>query len=119
VALDREGRCLTIVDEIDAAEPPSARLAFHLGPTVDATLADRTAHLSWPSQSTDGTSATATARLVLPQRLSWTLHRGEDDPIVGWFSPSFGSKLPTRTLVGEVAAGVATGAIETILQFDT
>ena len=42
----------------------------------------------------------ASAVLELPTALSWTLHRGETDPILGWYSARFGQKVPTVTLLG-------------------
>jgi len=40
------------------------------------------------------------ARLELPPLLRWTLHRGETDPILGWYSPGFGQRVPAWTLLG-------------------
>jgi hypothetical protein len=36
--------------------------------------------------------------------MAWTLHRGESDPPLGWFSPSFDVKLPSYSLLGAGAA---------------
>jgi hypothetical protein len=40
------------------------------------------------------------ALLDLPGGLRWTLHRGETDPILGWYSPGLGRRVPAYTLVG-------------------
>jgi hypothetical protein len=71
------------------------RLAFHLGPDVQAELNGTSAVLSWPDAATPGT-----ARLELPSGLAWSLHRGETEPILGWYSGSFGHRVPAITLLG-------------------
>ena len=40
------------------------------------------------------------ARLELPPALRWSLHRGETDPILGWYSPGLGRRVPAFTLLG-------------------
>jgi hypothetical protein len=67
------------------------RLAFHLGPEVEGTLDGATAELSWPA---------GTARLELPGQLSWSLHRGQTEPILGWYSHGLGRRTPAVTLLG-------------------
>ncbi len=51
--------------------------------------------LSWPSASAPGA-----ARLELPQPLRWSLHRGETDPILGWYSSGLGRRTPAFSLIG-------------------
>jgi hypothetical protein len=104
VALDRGERSLAIVDRLTSHERHTFRLAFHLGPEVAVDLAGDRATLTW--QGTDGP---VRAELGLPGRLSWTAHRGETDPVLGWYSPRFGARVPTTTIVGE---GSVQGAIE-------
>jgi hypothetical protein len=53
------------------------------------------AELAW---SRGGTTRHAT--LTLPADLAWSVHRGETDPPRGWYSPAFGERVPTTTLVG-------------------
>jgi hypothetical protein len=93
VTLDRRERVLTIDDEIRPSRLGSTpvRFAFHLGPTVDCKLASFGARLSWPH---------GTAQLELPETLTWSFHRGEIDPPMGWYSLSFGVKRPSFTLLG-------------------
>ena len=71
------------------------RLAFHLGPDVDAELDGAGAMLRWPGAATPGE-----ARLELPPALRWSLHKGEADTILGWYSTSLGRRLPAITLLG-------------------
>jgi len=92
VRLDREQHQLEITDEFGGALP--LRLAFHLGPEVAAELDGTAAILSWP-----GVDAPGTARIALPP-LDWRLHRGETDPVLGWYSPGLGRRIPVFTLLG-------------------
>jgi hypothetical protein len=94
VLLDRASRSIDIIDEIEGGSY-DVRLAFHLGPEVQAKLDGSCAALLWP-----GTSAPGVARLELPSALRWTLHRGETDPILGWYAPGFGRRVPAFSLVG-------------------
>ena len=93
VLLDRASRSIDIIDEIGGGH--DIRLAFHLGPEVYAELDGSYAALCWP-----GSSSAATARLELPSALRWSLHRGETDPILGWYSPGLGRRVPAFTLLG-------------------
>jgi hypothetical protein len=93
VRLDRASRTIDIVDEIDSDH--DIRLAFHLGPDVRVELNGASAVLIWP-----GAARPVTARLELPGRLQWRVHRGESDPILGWYSSGLGRRIPTVTLLG-------------------
>ena len=94
VLLDRASRSIDIIDEIGGGRR-DIRLAFHLGPDVQAELDGSYAVLNWPGNPTGGP-----ARLELPSALRWTLHRGETDPILGWYSPGLGRRVPAFTLLG-------------------
>jgi Heparinase II/III-like protein/Heparinase II/III N-terminus len=111
VALDREARTLRIVDEVDGGSH-DVRLAFHLGPEVSARLSGNVAQLSWPGAVTPGV-----ARLALPAELTWTLHRGETDPILGWYSPGLGRRVPAFALIG-TGRTVPAAPFTTLLDFD-
>ena len=93
VRLDRASRTIDIVDEIDSRH--DVRVAFHLGPNVVAELNGTSAILSWPGAAVPGA-----ARLELPNGLQWSLHRGETDPILGWYSGGLGHRVPSVTLLG-------------------
>jgi hypothetical protein len=94
VRLDRRGRFIEITDEIEG-DSHDVRLAFHLGPDVQAALDDRVATLSWMAGP-----AQARARFTLPDGLRWSMHRGEIDPVLGWYSAGLGHKVPAWTLLG-------------------
>ncbi len=94
VRLDRASRTIDIIDEIDG-DGHEVRLAFHLGPEVEVEFHDGRAMLGWPGASTPGA-----ARLTLPPQLRWGVHRGETDPILGWYSPGLGQRVPASTFLG-------------------
>ena len=99
VRLDRASRSIDIVDEIGPGTH-DIRLAFHLGPEIAAELHDSCAILRW-----GGAHAPGTARLELPPHLQWALHRGENKPILGWYSGGLGRREPAITLVGRGRSG--------------
>ncbi|MER6789651.1 alginate lyase family protein [Streptomyces sp. NPDC000658] len=111
VELTSASRELTVVDEVLGGPRRSVRLAFHLGPAVTAELAGNRAVLTW---TRDGEERSAV--LDLPGQLSWTAHRGESVPPLGWYSAGFGRKEPATTLVG---AGFTDGTegFTTVLRF--
>ncbi|TCC66559.1 alginate lyase family protein [Kribbella pittospori] len=80
---------LRVEDRLDAQA--GVRIAWHLGPEVTVDLDGATGRLEWPNGS---------AVVELPAGLSWSAHRGDDDPLLGWYSPRFGHKVPITTLVG-------------------
>ncbi|MDQ4142438.1 MAG: heparinase II/III family protein [Actinomycetota bacterium] len=112
VWLDGRSARLEIVDTVETAAPHRCRLAFHLGPLVEATLDGAVAALAWAD--CDGVGA---ATLRLPERLTWTAHRGETDPILGWYSPAFGRKQPAVTLLGTGWYGPDDAGLRTVLEF--
>jgi hypothetical protein len=93
VLLDRASRSIDIIDEIEGGH--DVRLAFHFGPEVEVRLDGSCAALGWPQADTPGM-----AQLELPDVLQWSLHRGETDPILGWYSPSLGCRVSAFTLLG-------------------
>jgi Heparinase II/III-like protein/Heparinase II/III N-terminus len=94
VLLDRASRSIDIIDEFEGGSH-GIRLAFHLGPEVQAELDGSLAILRWPAAS-----GPAAARLELSPGLSWGLHRGQVDPILGWYSPGLGRRVPAFSLIG-------------------
>jgi hypothetical protein len=96
VTLARSRREVRIADVVTGDGAHEVSLAFHLGPAVEVRLTGSTAELAWPGR--DGTPQSAA--LELPSSLSWSAHRGEVRPVLGWYSPGFGVKEPTTTLVG-------------------
>jgi len=96
VRIDGEASRVAIEDEIESTRAHACRLAFHLGPAVQASLQGSCADLSWV-----GAAGEPFARIELPPTLSWRAIRGQEDPPFGWFSPSYGRKVPITALLGE------------------
>ncbi|MFJ9037794.1 alginate lyase family protein [Streptomyces sp. NPDC102406] len=101
---------LRVVDEVSGPRR-DVRLAFHLGPAVAADLVGDRALLTWINDG-EGRSAV----LDLPGQLTWRAHRGESEPPLGWYSPGFGRKEPTTTLIGTGSVDDA-AAFTTVLTF--
>jgi hypothetical protein len=93
--LDSPGRRLTVVDNLETDTPVDAVLRWQLGPDVQVVLDGAYAELSW---SVGGQRRRG--RLSLSTELNWTLQRGEEHPIEGWYAPRFGARIPTNVLVG-------------------
>ncbi len=112
VLLDRRERRLVVEDRLDTEGGHDCRLAFHLGPEIACALEDGQAVLEWPC---DHNRRRAT--LALPGALTWSRLEGETDPKAGWYSPTFGVRVPTVTLLG--AGRVGGGQVlRTVLQLD-
>jgi Heparinase II/III-like protein/Heparinase II/III N-terminus len=112
-SVELSGFELRVFDEVLSPAEHPCRLAFHLGPEITAELEGHRAQLRWTHAGREHT-----AELELPLELSWTAHRGETNPPLGWYSPGFGRLVPAPTLLG---TGVATGdgTLTTILRFAT
>ncbi len=91
VELDRATRTLAIQDWIEAAASHAVLLAYHLGPDIAVRLDGDTARLSWPGGA---------ASLALPSGLSWSVHRGEAETALGWYSNGLGHKTHANMLAG-------------------
>ena len=112
VRLHRTAGRLEVVDQVQSTGGHEVRLYFHLGPAVDVTLTGRHAVLAWAGAE----GQPCRASLELPAALTWSAHRGETDPVLGWYSPRFGERVPTRTLVGVGSTSAA--SLVTSLTFD-
>ncbi|MGH3876910.1 MAG: alginate lyase family protein [Actinophytocola sp.] len=107
-----DGTQLHVTDEVRGDGEHAGQLSFHLGPEVDVELDGATARMVWP-----GRGGLATAVLDLPADLTWSAHRGETEPPLGWYSPGFGRREPAWVLVG--SGGVRGGTtLTTLLRFD-
>ena len=106
VRVDRAARSVEFTDTV-ADGRHDVRLAFHLGPEVDAELDCAVVLLRWSA---------GTARLTLPATLRWYLHRGQTDPVLGWYSPGLGERVPAWTLLGTGACGPG-DQLTTLLEF--
>jgi hypothetical protein len=105
-------RLIEITDELDGAGQAQVRLAFHLGPAVEASLDGSDLTLRWRDRNGDE----ATATMTLPSSLSWSLTRGAEEPVLGWYSPAFGQKVPATDVIG-VGTAAADSPLRTLLAF--
>ena len=96
VELDGRETRVTVTDTVTGSRTHSLRLFWHLGPEVAVDLRDGRAHLAWATR--DG--RLHRGELLLPTGLAWSSHRGETTPVLGWYSPRFGTRVATTTLVG-------------------
>ncbi len=111
VRLDSQLRRLEIVDCLETTGNHAFRLALHLGPDIDACMVGQTVQLTWAN-------GTRSASLCVPNGLSWSLTRGQTDPVLGWYSAHFGEKQPARTVIGEGScSGLGSDTFTTVLQF--
>jgi hypothetical protein len=62
---------------------------------TQAELNSNSAALRWPATAVPGA-----ARPELPPGLRWSLHRGHNNPIVGWCSSGRGRRVPSFTFLG-------------------
>ncbi len=92
VMLHRALRRIEIVDEISTSRPTPCKLLFHLHPSLACRVDRNVARLQWNGGS---------AALTLPTGLQWRAVSGCEEPILGWYSPSYDAKEPTTTLLGE------------------
>lgn len=112
VTLNTETSSLVVEDVLQSEQPHRVRLAFHLGPAVDALLDGHHAILRWATPRGGERGAV----MALPEALRWSTFRGSRDPVLGWYSPRFGTKVPITTLVGE--AVLPATRLRTDLQLD-
>src|SRR5262245_12737117 len=110
VTLESERRVLTVVDTFDTNGTAQLRLSWHLAPGVLVELDGTRAQLSWQTGADH-----YHGRLVLPEGLAWTSHPAEIDPILGWYSPRFGRRVPATSLVGRGTCSSSTRLV-TVLE---
>ena len=100
VVLDRQDRWILVEDRVQCDERLPVRLAFHLGPAIGASLRGGGAELSWLSEE-----GPRLARFSLPPLLAWRAWRGSLEPMLGWYAPCFGQRVPATSLIGEGTIG--------------
>jgi Heparinase II/III-like protein/Heparinase II/III N-terminus len=106
-------RRIEIVDCLETTGGHAFRVAFHLGPDIDAQMVGHGVDLNWSESA-----STRSATLTLPNGPSWSLSKGAADPILGWYSSRFGEKQPAWTVIGEGAcSGTGIDTYTTVLQF--
>ncbi len=95
VTLESSRRVLTVIDTFDIGAAAPLRLSWQLGPGVLVALDGTRAQLNWQAGADRHQGL-----LELPDGLSWTSRTAQTDPILGWYSPRFGHRVPAAALVG-------------------
>jgi hypothetical protein len=98
---------------VTTTRPLGCRMALHLGPAVEVELHPDQALLRWAGRG----GAAREGVLDLPQDLAWSVHKGETDPPLGWYSSGFGRRVPSSTLLGSGSLVPGTTALRTLLRF--
>lgn len=113
VLFDRVKRRLEIEDNLLGTGRFPVRLTYHFGPEIESVLSSSSVTLRWFSDD-----RMWRAHLVLPPSLTWRSFRGSEKPVFGWYSPAFGVRLPSFTLVGvgTIECGIP---LHTILEIDS
>jgi hypothetical protein len=95
VTLDRARGEIAIEDRITGGPAAPVQQIFHLHPDISCYLTGNVAHLSWI-----GNDGRRQAKLVLSELMNWQEVCGSNEPVLGWYSPSYDVIVPTITLVG-------------------
>ena len=93
--LNSPERRLTFIDTFDATEVIPVRLSWHLGPGISVDMDGVRATLFWGAGP-----ERKQGKLALDPRLDWTLQQAEVEPMAGWYSPRFGTRVEATCLVG-------------------
>ncbi|MDE2352077.1 MAG: alginate lyase family protein [Alphaproteobacteria bacterium] len=96
LTLNRNAGQLVIEDHVTCASDVSCNLLFHLHPDVQCELLDNVVTLRWTADMTK-----RYLQIALPAALSWKAVSGSTDPILGWYSGAYDSKVPSITLIGK------------------
>jgi hypothetical protein len=113
VRLASQQRRIEITDRLETTGNHAFRLAFHFGPDIHARMVDGSIELTWMSGE-----SSRSATLSLPDGPSWSLSKGATDPILGWYSPRFGEKLPAWAVIGQgICSGAGSDTFASVLQF--
>ena len=88
---------ITIEDKIDVQDNTMHfyEVPFHLHPTVQYSKSNANEFLLTNSKK-------RTVKIVLDNTLETTIVKGSENPILGWYSPSFLQKEPTSAIYGTI-----------------
>ena len=70
------------------------QLTFHFHPQIQLYEAGNN---TWIAKHSD---SMFTMTIELPDLFDWKLNKGQENPISGWYSPCYGVKVPSNSLVG-------------------
>jgi len=89
--LDAENRRILITDQFESRDRHLAEFFFHLDPTCEVFCEANTLKIQQGNRR---------LTLALDARLKVAIFSGCEEPILGWYSPAYGRKQPTHTVVG-------------------
>ncbi len=99
VTLVTEQRQLRVEDEIHADAVTAVRVFFHFHPDVTLQTGDAPHQFRARMQGVE-----EMLEIHGDPALQWRIHRGEEQPHLGWYSESLGSRQPIDVLVGTLKA---------------
>jgi hypothetical protein len=91
IRIDRQNSQILILDEIEAHGQHAMDMFFHLDPQCDVACQENT----WTI-----TKENRRLLLIPDKQVEFRVLKGSTTPILGWYSPAYGRKVPTVTLVG-------------------
>lgn len=86
---DKRRRAVTIVDRLEGRSHHDVERFWHFAPHLTVEIVGRTVRVHGRRASLD---------MVIDDADELTLHRGDEQPKLGWTSPKFGELQPTTTL---------------------
>ena len=92
VRVDRDGQRVLLRDEIRARASHRVEIFFHLAPECSVRLEEGLIRIERDEKRVG---------LKLDPRMDIRIAEGETHPILGWYSPRYGVRKPTRTIVGQ------------------
>lgn len=78
----------------DSNKEVLVEIPFHFHPSLDYNFSENTLTLKYKMNRT--------IHVNLDKQLSWNIHKGEKQPILGWYSESFYNKTPSPVCLGVV-----------------
>ena len=95
VAMNSGTRTVTLSDRVSCESKTRVSLQFHFAPDVEVKLEEDNRCRSWRP------GADHTMEIIFPESLSLSTYRGDEDEMLGWYSPALGSKQACNTVVAE------------------
>ena len=89
IIFNKDSGIWEIIDDIECEEDHKVALHFHLHPQCKLQILGNKAEIYFNKGSCD---------LIFPEDLTLLVYEGEEDPALGWYSPSYDIKLKTKTL---------------------
>ena len=89
--LELDQQQLTISDQVQGEGSHHVEFRLHFSPDCQMRIDGDTCYVSWPAGD---------LQIHLDSQLRWRLCRADHDG--GWYSPHFGTRVPSTTMIGEI-----------------